>query len=449
MGKLFGTDGIRGVVNETLDANLAYKIGCAAAIVLAENNMGKPVFVVGKDTRISGDMLEAALTAGLCAYGADVMLLGVMPTPAIAYLAKRYGAAAGVVISASHNPYEHNGIKLFSGDGYKLSDETEEKIENYILADELPKAKTHGEIGRVVRSETAFTDYIDFLASTTENLSGIRVLVDCANGAAYATAPQLFKQVGACAKFISCEPSGININVNCGSTHIGNLSEMVRNGDYDLGIAFDGDADRCLAVDENGTPIDGDQIMTICADALKKGGRLPGDGFVATVMSNLGLHKYCKEKELNLLCASVGDRYVLEMMKEKGMSLGGEQSGHVIFHDIMTTGDGELTALQLMRFYKTSGKKLSELAGAITKYPQTLLNVPGPASNAEKKKLIELEVVQNALRAEEDMLKGNGRILLRPSGTEPLIRVMVEAATQETAEEVAKRIAAVVESVKN
>ena len=449
MGKLFGTDGIRGVANETLDGALAYRIGQAAAIVMEQDTGKRPLFLIGRDTRISGDMLECALAAGLTACGADVIRLGVCPTPAVAYLTVLNKAAAGAVISASHNPYEHNGIKLFSGEGYKLFDELEERIEDLILSGEKLPVKTHGEIGRIMEGSEQLEHYLNHLASTIEgDLSGMKVLVDCANGASTVTAQRLFSKVNLDADFISIEPNGVNINDGCGSTHLDALSKAVVAGGYDVGIAFDGDADRCLAVDAMGEPVDGDQMMAIVSDTMVKAGTLRGGGFVATVMSNLGLHKYCKEQDIKLLCAPVGDRFVLEMMIAEGMALGGEQSGHVIFLDHMTTGDGELTAIQLLSIVKQSGKTLHELASAVTHYPQILLNVPGPVTNADKKALIACPEVQEAVKKGEAMLAGDGRILLRPSGTEALIRVMVEAGTQEKADEVAHMVASIVEIAK-
>lgn len=450
MGKLFGTDGIRGVANVNLSPELAFRIGQAAALALHKEENKKPLFLIGRDTRVSGEMLASALSAGLCSCGADVIRLGVVPTPAVAYLTVANHANAGVVISASHNPYEHNGIKLFSCHGFKLSDATENKIEELILSDEPLPVATHGNIGQIISAEGQVDRYIDHILGTIEgDLSGLRVLVDCANGAAYATAKALFDKAGLQADYLSCDPNGVNINDNCGSTHLENLSKGVVEGGYDLGIAFDGDADRCLAVDHTGEMVDGDQIMSICAASMIEEGKLKNGGFVATVMSNLGLHKYCQERNIKLLCAKVGDRNVLEMMQAEDMSLGGEQSGHVIFLDHMTTGDGELTALQLLYMVKKSGKSLRELAGAVVRYPQILLNVPGPVSNTDKDALIASEAIQEAVRKGEEELAGNGRILLRPSGTEALIRVMVEAGTQEQADKVANDIAKIVEMTKN
>ena len=436
MGKLFGTDGIRGVANETLDCRLAYRVGQAAAISLTKKPGVKPSVVIGKDTRISSDMLEGALIAGLTASGCNVVRLGVIPTPGVAYLTVKLHADAGVVISASHNPFEHNGIKMFSGEGFKLSDALEEEIESLILREgELP-VKTGAALGQVMDGAFTAEQYLDHLASTVGQLPRMRVLIDCANGAASATARKLFSRFALNVDYINDTPNGVNINNHCGSTHIEMLAEKVREGGYALGLAFDGDADRCLAVDENGGLIDGDQIMAICADTLTKQGKLTGSGFVATVMSNIGLHKYCAEHGLRLLCAAVGDRNVLEMMQRGGMALGGEQSGHIIFLEHMTTGDGQLAALQLLSILAQSGRRASELASAVTRYPQVLLNVR-VGGNDEKKAIMESPLLGEAIRKAEAGLGGNGRVLVRASGTEPLIRVMVEAGSEQTARETA------------
>ena len=413
MGKLFGTDGIRGVANETLTCDLAYRMGQAAAISLAKAKKAAPTVVIGKDTRISSDMLEFALIAGLCACGCNVVRLGVIPTPAVAYLTVHLQADAGIVISASHNPYEHNGIKMLSAEGFKLNDALEEEIEALILSDEALPVKSHDQLGRVVEGSTAADAYLDHLASTVTDLSGLRVLVDCANGAASATAGRLFDRFGLDVQIINDTPDGININNGCGSTHLNSLAGKVVEGGYDLGLAFDGDADRCLAVDENGCEIDGDKIMAICARELRKQEKLRNNGFVATVMSNLGLHKYCAENDLRILCAAVGDRNVLELMQKENMVLGGEQSGHIIFLEHMTTGDGQLAALQFLQILCAAGMPASRLASDIQRYPQLLLNVKGPHDNAKKQQLIESECVQNAVRLGETMLNGDGRILLR------------------------------------
>ena len=446
MGKLFGTDGIRGVANETLDCRLAYRVGQAAAISLTKKPGVKPSVVIGKDTRISSDMLEGALIAGLTASGCNVVRLGVIPTPGVAYLTVKLHADAGVVISASHNPFEHNGIKMFSGEGFKLSDALEEEIESLILREgELP-VKTGAALGQVMDGAFTAEQYLDHLASTVGQLPRMRVLIDCANGAASATARKLFSRFALNVDYINDTPNGVNINNHCGSTHIEMLAEKVREGGYALGLAFDGDADRCLAVDENGGLIDGDQIMAICANTLTKQGKLTGSGFVATVMSNIGLHKYCAEHGLRLLCAAVGDRNVLEMMQREGMALGGEQSGHIIFLEHMTTGDGQLAALQLLSILAQSGRRASELASAVTRYPQVLLNVR-VGGNDEKKAIMESPLLGEAIRKAEAGLGGNGRVLVRASGTEPLIRVMVEAGSEQTARETAETLVHAVENL--
>ena len=446
MGKLFGTDGIRGVVNAGLDADLAYRVGLAAATVLAKGKKPgeKPLVTIGKDTRISGDLLKGSLISGLCTAGADVLDLGTLPTPGVAWVTVDEGADAGIVISASHNPFEHNGIKIFNGQGFKLSDELEEKIEDIVLFghNNVPM-KTHGEIGKVSYvAPKASEDYIDHLESTIDStLGGLRILVDCANGAASATAARLFDRFSKLrTDVINADPDGVNINDKCGSTHIDGLAAMVKAGGYDLGLAFDGDADRCLAVDELGNLIDGDQIMAACGLDLKAKGKLPGDTIVATVMSNLGLHLYTKEQGMRLECTDVGDRNVLERMLEKGYALGGEQSGHMIFLEHATTGDGQLTALQMLALLKESGKKASELFGACPRYPQVLINIP-VADNDVKKAVMASPLLAQAIQREEAGLNGEGRVLVRPSGTEALMRVMVEAKTEETARATAQRLA--------
>ena len=447
MGKLFGTDGIRGVVNAGLDADLAYKVGLAAAQVLAAEKKageGRPLVTIGKDTRISGDLLKGSLIAGLCTAGADVLDLGTLPTPGVAWVTVDEKADAGIVISASHNPFEHNGIKIFNGQGYKLSDELEEKIEDVVLFGHNDVGrKTGGDIGKVSYvAEKAVLDYIDHLESTiTSDLAGLRILVDCANGASYTTAARLFDRFPKLqTDVINADPDGVNINDKCGSTHIDGLAAMVKAGGYDLGLAFDGDADRCLAVDEQGSLIDGDQIMAACGLDLKAKGKLPGDTVVATVMSNLGLHLYTKEQGMHLECTDVGDRNVLERMLEKGYALGGEQSGHMIFLEHATTGDGQLTALQMLALLKESGKKASELFGACPRYPQVLINIP-VADNDVKKAVMASPLLAQAIQREEAGLNGEGRVLVRPSGTAALMRVMVEAKTEETARATAQRLA--------
>lgn len=443
MGKLFGTDGIRGIVNETLGAELAFAVGRAAARVLAQDTgKEKPLFTIGKDTRISSDLLEGALIAGLCSAGADVLHLGVIPTPAVAFLTIENKADAGIVISASHNPFEHNGIKIFNAEGFKLSDELENAIEDIVLFNQNLSLCTGADIGRVIYADQQEADvYIDHLAGTVDtDLEGMRILVDCANGAASATAGRLFDRFPKLhTDIINADPNGININKDCGSTHMEQLSAMVKAGQYDLGIAFDGDADRCLAVDENGVLIDGDQVLAICGAALDEQGELNGHTIVGTVMSNLGLHLFAKEHNLSLFCTAVGDRNVLEKMEEGNYVLGGEQSGHTIFRRYATTGDGELTALQLLAVLHKSGKSASQQAGICSRYPQVLLNV-AVSSRERIEEIMESSWLREAIEKEEKILAGSGRILVRPSGTELLIRVMVEAKEKAIADAAAEEL---------
>ena len=450
MGKLFGTDGIRGVVGENLTADMAFRVGQAIGIVLMEEKGSRPTVVIGKDTRISSDMLESALMAGLCSVGSDVKPVGTIPTPAVAYLARQEQADAGIVISASHNPYEHNGIKVFSGQGYKLSDEVEGRIEDKILSDEPMKLRTRNEIGRRHHGMRQLKqDYIDFVASTIESdLTGLKILVDCANGAASATAPELFGRFKAHTDFIHRAPDGININARCGSTHLEDLSAAVTAGGYDIGVAFDGDADRCLLVDEKGDMIDGDKVMAVCALDMKRRGCLNGDTIVATVMSNLGLHEFCRNNGLDLICTAVGDRNVLEEMLRHDYRIGGEQSGHTIFTGLETTGDGEVTALQFLQVLAGSGKKASELVSVCATYPQVLINVEVPHSGGIKEKIMACDELKEAVAKEEAALAGQGRVLVRASGTEALIRVMVEAKTAEGAQDVAQRLTDFIKSLK-
>lgn len=454
MGKLFGTDGIRGVVNAGLDADLAYKVGLAAAAVLAKNKQDgkKPLVTIGKDTRISGDLLKGSLIAGLCTAGANVMDLGTLPTPGVAWVTVDLKADAGIVISASHNPFEHNGIKIFNGQGFKLPDELEEKIEEIVLFshNDVPRM-THGKLGKVSYvAPKASEDYIDHLESTVStDLSGLRILVDCANGAASSTAARLFDRFDKLrTDVINADPDGININEKCGSTHMDSLAAMVVAGGYDMGIAFDGDADRCLAIDELGNMIDGDQIMAACGLDLKAHGKLSGNTVVATVMSNIGLHAFVRENDINLECTAVGDRNVLECMVEKGYVIGGEQSGHMIFLDYATTGDGELTALQILDLLHRSGKKASELFGACKRYPQVLINV-AVADNDAKQRVMSAQWLKDAIAQQETIMNGDGRILVRPSGTEALVRVMVEASNDQLARTVADVLANLIKENEN
>ncbi|MEG0777334.1 MAG: phosphoglucosamine mutase [Oscillospiraceae bacterium] len=449
MGKYFGTDGIRGIVNSGLDAALAFKVGQAAAMVLAENSKNsRPFFTIGKDTRISGDMLEAAITAGLCSAGADVLHLGIVPTPAVAFITTDCGADAGVVISASHNPYEHNGIKIFNGSGFKLSDELEARIEVLLDSNEALDMKQNGDIGRLIPRGREFVDrYVEHVVSmSTGKIGKLKLMIDCANGAAISTVNDIFGRFPLELELIRDHADGCNINASCGSTHIAGLGKMVVAGGYDLGIAFDGDADRVLAVDENGELVDGDKIMAICGAAMLAKGELANNAIVATVMSNLGFHEYCEKKGINLLCASVGDRNVLEKMLECGYNLGGEQSGHLIFLDHATTGDGQLAAVRFLEVLSQSGKKLSELAQEIPTYPQVLHNVEIEGGNEVKQRVMNDENLFAKINEEEAILGKAGRILVRPSGTEALIRVMVECSHDELAKNAASRLASYIES---
>jgi len=454
MGKLFGTDGIRGVVNENLGPELAFEVGCAAAYVLARDGQkDRPLVTIGKDTRISSDLLEGALMAGLCSAGADVLHLGVVPTPAVAFLTVANHADAGAVISASHNPFEHNGIKFFNAKGFKLSDTLEEEIEEIILSHRRPILKTGTDIGRVIYAETRVgvrkvEDYIDHLAGTVDtDFAGMRILVDCANGAASATAGMLFARFPKLhADFIHRDPDGVNINAGCGSTHIEPLADQTREGCYDLGLAFDGDADRCLAVDDQGVLLDGDQVLAICGSELRARGQLPFDTMVATVMSNLGLRLFCKEQGITLHITPVGDRNVLEELERGRFVLGGEQSGHTIFRQYATTGDGELTALQLLRCVQISGKRSSELAAMCARYPQTLVNIVIKSKEKQQEIMASKALKDAVARAEAD-LGDSGRILVRPSGTEPLLRVMVEAKEENTAAGLAQSLANLINSL--
>lgn len=426
MARLFGTDGVRGVANESLTCELAVKIGQAAAAVLGGNQKKRPLVAVGMDTRISSDMLAGALSAGLCSSGADVLSLGVIPTPAVAYLVRKYHADAGVVISASHNSAEFNGIKIFSANGYKLPDELEEKIEDMILGDE----KIHGEIigadvGRIIPAENAHKDYVDYLRQTVSHtLDGLKIAIDCANGAASTTAPMLFEQLGAQCHILNADPNGVNINDNCGSTHMESLRKYVLNNSMDVGIAFDGDADRCLCIDEKGNEVDGDFIMAICASDMKKHGKLKKDTVIGTVMTNLGFIKFCQANGINFIPTKVGDRYVLEEMLLEDYKLGGEQSGHVIFGDCATTGDGELTALKVLSVMYRESEKLSELASVMKKYPQVMVNVK--VSPEGKINFYTDSKVKRAIEKAKESLGDIGRVVVRVSGTEPLIRVMAE-----------------------
>jgi len=440
MGRLFGTDGVRGLANADLTPDLALSIAIAAAHTLAERDRShRPVAVVGRDPRASGEMLEAAVVAGLASAGADVLRVGVVPTPAVAYLVGAHGADLGVVLSASHNPMPDNGVKLFAAGGHKLPDDVEDAIEAAVGGAGAGWTRPTGAaIGRVRTLPDDDKSYVDHLLSTIPHcLDGLRVVVDCANGAASWTAPEAYGRAGADVVALHASPDGLNINDNCGSTHLGGLREAVVASGADLGIAHDGDADRCLAVTSTGDEVDGDEIMAILALGLRRAGGLTADTLVATVMSNLGLRIAMREHGITLVETKVGDRYVLEELRARGYALGGEQSGHVVMPAHATTGDGVLTALHLMAEMAATGRSLAELAAVVTKLPQVLVNVPvgDRAAGASA------PAVAAAVAEAEMALGGTGRVLLRPSGTEPLVRVMVEASTVEQARSVAERIA--------
>ena len=446
MGKLFGTDGVRGVANTELTGQLAYQVGQAGAYVLTKETTKKqPKIIVARDTRISGTMLEAALVAGICSVGAKAISVGVVPTPAVAYLTRELGADAGVMISASHNPLEFNGIKFFNSDGYKLRDELEDEIENLILtrSDKIPMP-TGEEIGTWEVDHSVIDKYIDYVCNTIPgDLRGLKVLVDCANGAASEVAPIALKRLGAEVEVIHHKPNGVNINKLCGSTHMGDLQSQVVGRRVEVGIAFDGDADRCLAVDEKGEMIDGDQILSIVGLDMKSRGILKRDTIVATIMSNLGFTVMSKEQGIDLIQTRVGDRYVLEKMLKHGYNLGGEQSGHVIFLDYNTTGDGLITAIQLLYVMKKTGKPLSELKKCMQIFPQVLVNAR--VKNENKHAYIEDPEIQEKIAALEEKFKGEGRVLIRPSGTEPLVRVMIEGKDQEVIAQEAQALADFIE----
>jgi phosphoglucosamine mutase len=446
---MFGTDGVRGIANKELTCELAYKLGKAGAFVLTEGTKS-PKILVGMDTRISGDMLENALVSGILSVGAKAICVGVIPTPAIAYLTRKYKADAGVVISASHNPVEYNGIKFFNRQGYKLPDQLEDKIQSVIESEfsgiEMPIG---GEIGRkTIKSHKALTDYIEFAKSTVDiDLTGLKVALDCANGASSVTSVKAFKELGADVYVINNDPDGVNINKNCGSTHCEELMEYVVNKKCDIGFAFDGDADRCLAVDERGNLISGDFIIAVIGKYLRDKGKLNKDSVVVTVMSNLGLDIALNKEEIKTVKTKVGDRYVLEEMKKSGYVLGGEQSGHIIMLDYNTTGDGLITAIQTAAIVKQRGKTLSQLASFVKELPQVLVNAKVP--NDRKNIYTEDEEIMMEIKKMEEKLDGCGRVLIRPSGTEPLVRVMLEGKIQSEIDNMANDLAILIEEKAN
>lgn len=447
MGKIFGTDGARGIAGTELSANLAMNIGKATAYVLGKNNEKRPTVIVGKDTRKSSDMLELAVCAGLMSCGANVIKVGVLPTPAIAYLVTHNKADAGIMISASHNSYEYNGIKIFGSKGYKLLDKQENEIEDILLGKEQISENTFDKIGTYEELNNAYEVYTNHILSVGNGLCAkkIKVLIDCCNGSAAKTAKCIFDKIGCECVYVNIQPNGININDNCGSTHIENLKKMTVDGEFDLAVAFDGDADRCLAVDNKGEIVTGDELMAVFAMYLKEKQMLKNNTVVATVMSNLGFFKFGEEYSINVNTTKVGDRYVLENMLENGHCLGGEDSGHLIFLDHMTTGDGQLSALYLIKVLCESEKTLNELKKVMKKYPQLLINIK--VTNDIKQNYSSNEKVKQVIEEEEKRLGNMGRVLVRASGTEPLVRVMVEAQTNEETAVSANRIADVIKNL--
>ena len=445
MGRLFGTDGARGIANSELTCELATNIGRAAAYVLTEKTTEKPKVLIGKDTRVSSNMLEMALAAGLCSVGADVVLVGFVPTPAIAFLVKDREADAGIMISASHNPCEYNGIKIFDGNGYKLPDALEEEIESLVLDDMSPiKFPVGGDVGSVFLRHDYVDLYIDHLAKSVDtDLSGLKIAIDCANGCASYTAEKLFTRLGATVHMMHCNPNGVNINAHCGSTHMEDLTDYINGHDMDLGLAFDGDSDRCLAVDENGKLIDGDRMIAVFALDMKEKGILKDDTAVVTVMTNLGFKQFAERNGINVLETKVGDRYVLEEMLKNDYQIGGEQSGHIIFKRFATTGDGQLSGAMLAAILAKTGRPASEIASVMTVLPQTLVNIK--ASPELKEKLNTDSEIKAAIEKVKKELGKRGRILVRASGTEPLIRVMLEGENIAEIKRLAREVAAVIE----
>ena len=447
MTRLFGTDGVRGEANINLQPELAYRLGRAATLYFGKRSESKPQILIGRDTRISGAMLEAALTAGICSAGGRAVLAGIIPTPAVAYLVKKIKGAAGIVISASHNPFYDNGIKFFGGDGYKLPDAVEDEIESMVRQIEREDKYTRAngaKIGGVEYRHDLLKEYIDFVISTTtERFEGMKIVLDCANGAAYEAMPAVLKKLGAEVILMGAKPNGININEECGSTHIENLRLEVLRKKAEIGIAHDGDADRCLCIDEKGELIDGDHILIMCAKLMKEAGRLAQNTVVTTVMANIGFRQAIESLGGRYEITAVGDRYVLENMRANGYKLGGEQSGHIIFTEYATTGDGLITAIQVLTAMKKTKKTASELNQMMTTYPQVLINI-----RVKDKELYKsTEAVRRAITEGETELGKSGRILVRASGTEPLIRVMAEGANKLQLEKICNKIAAEIEKV--
>lgn len=447
MGRLFGTDGVRGIANEELTPLLAMQLGQAGAYVLTKENQHKPTIMVGCDTRISGDMLANSLMAGACSVGANCIYVGVIPTPAIAYLTRKYKVDAGVVISASHNPVEFNGIKFFDGEGFKLPDEMEDEIEELIRSDMRGvKFPTGSRVGKVKYRNDAREEYINHaIQSVNVDLSRLKIVVDCAEGASFYTSVEAIKELGADIVAIHNNPDGTNINANCGSTHMEELKARVVYEKADVGLAFDGDADRLMAVDELGNVINGDQLMAIIGNHMKNQGKLKNNTIVATVMSNLGFFMMAEKNDIVVEQTKVGDRYVLERMKEIGASLGGEQSGHIIFLDENTTGDGLLSALHLLQVVVETGEKLSELSAVMEMMPQA--QAGAKVANHKKEKYLDYPEIAEAIAAVSEKFAGEGRVLIRPSGTEPLVRVMIEGKNQKQIDEEAKRLANLIQDI--
>lgn len=447
MSRMFGTDGVRGVAGMELTIDLAMKLGQAGAYVLTKEQAHQPTIIVGCDTRISGGMLANALMAGICSVGANAIYVGIIPTPAIAYLTKKHKVDAGVVISASHNPMEFNGIKFFNGEGYKLSDQLEDEIESLIAKDmkDVPMPTGSG-VGKIEYRFDIREEYISFVKKQVPlDLSELKIVVDCAEGAAYYTSVKTLKELGANLVAIHTQPDGTNINSNCGSTHMEELRARVVYEHADIGIAFDGDADRMLAVDELGNVVDGDQIMAIIGNHMKRQGKLKKNTIVVTVMSNLGFTLMGEREGIHIEKTKVGDRYVLEHMKENGYNLGGEQSGHIIFLDSNTTGDGLLSALYLLGVMVDTKKKLSDLAGIMEVLPQALVNAKVP--NHKKEQYMDYAEIAEAVKTLETKFNGEGRVLIRPSGTEPMVRVMIEGKDQKAIEEEAKKLAELITNI--
>lgn len=443
MSRLFGTDGIRGIANEELTPELAFQVGRAGAYILSNGNKGK--IVVGKDTRISGDMLESALIAGITSMGLDVVSVGIIPTPAVAHLTREYGALAGVVISASHNPGEYNGIKFFNNEGLKLADEVENRIESIILeSKDLDLRPIGKDVGRLYKEENGSREYMDFLKRTIDlDLTGMKIAMDCGHGALYKIGPELIKELNGEVIVVNDNPNGMNINDKCGSTDPSIVQELVIREKADLGISFDGDGDRIIAVDNEGKIINGDHILAICASHLKNIGKLKNDTVVGTVMTNMGLDIYLEDNNMNIVKTAVGDRYVLEEMLKSDYVIGGEQSGHIIFLDYNTTGDGLATGLHLLEVVKSTGKTMAELNTLMTDYPQVLINAK--VKNDMKYRYMENEEIKHEIEKIEKMFHGEGRVVIRPSGTEPLVRVMIEGKDQEEITKIAKDLSIFIE----